>query len=239
MDTIHKGDKMSKVITVLRLTLSNLDMDCVKANVLPLDATPTMAPMAKADHFVMSDDGELFTVVFRSKRIDKEVYKEKAAALKQAYAAEGRKIKKAALKDMVLAEMLPVAPVTASKASVKVIGGYVYIFGKHKKVTEALFTSSFNRTEAYDSLNPVWNNAGSPCENVTIFHPDFEWTRIFKAHDNAHVAGEAVEQGGHVTKFKDVISFALLEGRLMVSGEFTEAEEMDKVLDEAEDALNG
>ena len=230
---------MPKVTTVLRLTLSNLDMDCIKANVLPTDAVPPMEPMAKADHFVMSDDGELFTVVFRSKRIDKEVYKEKVAAIKQAYAAEGKKIKKAALKDMVLAEMLPVAPITTGKANVKVIDKYVYIFGKHKKVAEALFTSSFHGTEAYDSLNPVWEKAGSPCENVTIFHPDCEWMRIFKAHDNADDAGEAVNQGGHVTKFKDVISFALLEGRLMTSGEFAEVEEMDEVLDEAEGVLNG
>ncbi len=230
---------MSKVITVLRLTLSNLDMDCIKANVLPLDAIPPMEPMAKSDHFVMSDDGVEFTVVFRSKRIDKEAYKEKAAAIKQAYAAENKKIKKAALKDLILAEMLPVAPITTSKANVKVIDKYVYIFAKHKRVAEALFTSSFHSTPAYDSLNPVWEDAGSPCENVTIFHPDYEWTRIFKAHDNADDAGEAVNQGGHVTKFKDAISFALLEGRLMVSGEFAEVEEMDEVLDEAEGLLNG
>lgn len=191
-------------------------------------------PAVLSDFFIKDLDNGLWSATFRVRKIDKKALKQTIQDRADWCRDNNVRMKKKAIKEEALASMIPFAPIFTSEAFFFINDQYAYIFGKHKKVLETLFSGSCYIPDPYENLTPLWQKCGMPCDSVVVTNG--EWQRSLK-NDGKQVAEDSVGTGGSVTKFSDVFSYGLCLGHLVVAGEFTDIESVDQVIDAAELAL--
>jgi hypothetical protein len=212
--------------------------DLIEASLKGLAAAeePDMAPV-KSDFYVT--DGDTLKIVFRGRKIDKEEFNDRVQARMEMNAAMGLRMGKKKVKEEVLLLMLPSAPISKTTADVHFEDGFVYIFSSHSKAVKVVLElgQAHYNTPCFPDVTKLWVSCGKPCFNVEVLHEDSGYKRTFK-DDSDKLASESVEDGAVVTKFGDVFSYSLLEGRLLISGEFKTIDDIDEMYRSAENILN-